>query len=67
VRAADIGDNDRLGVNRAPGAMAPALTSGQPAYRFVPDWKEQGRRTNYDRLALPPEHRDRCLVVPGPT
>ena len=63
VRVKDAGDNDYDGVNEVLGPVTPRLTSGQPAYRFIPDWRERGLRRNIERIELPPEIRHRYFVV----
>ncbi len=65
LRLQDAGDNDRLGVNLVLGPSVPPLPPGQRAYRFVPDWREQGRSTNYERVELPAGQRDRYEIVQG--
>jgi hypothetical protein len=63
VRVKDRGDNDHDGVNEVLGLVSPRITSGQRAYRFIPDWRERGLRNNFERIELPREIRDRYLIV----
>ena len=65
MRLDDAGDNDREGLNTVVGPMTPALSSGQQAYRFIPDWKERGLSNNVERVPLAPEQAGRYLVVQG--
>lgn len=64
LRTEDAGNNDRLGVNPVLGVAA-GLPAGQRAYRAVPNWRELGRSSNFERVELAPELRDRYLVVQG--
>lgn len=65
MRMDDAGGNDRNGVNAVVSPMVPTLTSGQQAYRFIPDWKERGLSNNFERVPLAPEHAARYLIVQG--
>lgn len=62
VRVLDPGNNDRPAVS-AFVAWPAQLPKGGQAYRFVPNWRELGRRSNLERVELPPELRDKYLIV----
>jgi len=64
VRVIDAWDNERLGVNEFV-EFPPQLPRGGQAYRIVPNWRELGRRNNFERIELPAELRDKYLVVQG--
>ena len=64
VRVVDPGDNDRLGVSAFVGLPAQLPRGGQ-AYRFVPNWRELGRRNNFEQVELAPDLRDKYLIVQG--
>ncbi|MCW5652351.1 hypothetical protein [Hydrogenophaga sp.] len=65
LRVDDAGDNDRLAVNPVLGPMVPPLAPGGRAYRAIPDWKERGLSSNFERVPLPAAQADRYLVVQG--
>ncbi|TFZ00604.1 hypothetical protein EZ313_19305 [Ramlibacter henchirensis] len=64
VRVVDPGDNQRLGVSTVVDVPA-QLPSRELAYRYVPNWRELGRRNNFERIELPPQLRDKYLIVQG--
>lgn len=64
VRVIDSGNNERLGVNEFV-ELLPQLPRGGQAYRFVPNWRELGRRNNFERIELPVELREKYLIVQG--
>lgn len=65
LRMQDAGDNERLGVNIVLGRTPTQLPAGQAAYRFLPNWKEQGLSSNYERVKLPDEYRGKYEIVQG--
>lgn len=64
VKVIDSGDNDRLGVSSLVDLPA-QLPSGGQAYRFVPNWREIGRRNNFEQVLLPEDIRGKYLIVQG--
>ncbi|WBY02982.1 hypothetical protein PE066_05455 [Ramlibacter tataouinensis] len=64
VRVLDPGDNDRLAVS-AFVELPEQLPRGGQAYRFVPNWRELGRRNNFERVELPSQLKDKYLIVQG--
>lgn len=65
LRMQDAGDNERMGVNIVLGRAPTQLPAGQAAYRFLPNWKEQGLSSNYERVKLPAELQGKYEIVQG--
>lgn len=65
LRMQDAGDNERMGVNIVLGPAPTQLPAGQAAYRFLPNWKEQGLSSNYERVKLPAELQGKYEIVQG--
>lgn len=63
VRVKDAWSNDYEGVHEVTGPVSPPLTSGQSAYRVIPNWRELGLAKNIERIELPTEIRGRYLEV----
>lgn len=61
----DAGDNERLGVNRVGPEARVDLPAGLPAYQAIPNWREAGRRDNFERVALPAGLQGRYTIVQG--
>ena len=63
LRVLDVGDNEREPVNPLLEARPELTWSGKPAYAFVPNWRELGRTTNLDKIAVPKDQRSHYEVV----
>lgn len=64
IKVEQQGHNDQTAFNRVLGPE-PGLVGSMPAYRAIPDWRERGLSSNYERVPLAPEIRARYLVVQG--
>jgi hypothetical protein len=65
MQVTDAGDNERLGVNRVAADARLDLPADLPAYRAIPDWREAGRRDNFERIPLPAGLEGRYSIVHG--
>ena len=63
IRVLSVGDNDIEAVNPITEAMPELHWSGKAAYTFVPNWRELGRYSNLESVALPKDQAGRYHVV----
>lgn len=63
LRVLDAGDNERDAVNPVTDPLPTLTWSGKSAYRFVPNWRELGRYSNLDPVALPKDQAGRYHIV----
>lgn len=65
LRVLDTGDNDRLAVNVVVQPVEPRLGPGGLAYRPIPDWRERGLSTNFERQPPAGGPASAYLIVQG--